>query len=145
MSTSSMKRRIGRLHVIVAQWTSKKCTKKHMHVQSSCFARKNNCFLTLLLLLLLLLSSSLLKVPIFSMIGLIKSVPARQPTSSVFAHCRKVKTMRSKKINDESQFSYFINSVKWNNALEVRSRDKHGVHISGYLCNQCIARLWASW
>ena len=29
MSTSSMKRRIGRLHVIVAQWTSKICTKKH--------------------------------------------------------------------------------------------------------------------
>ena len=32
-----------------------------MHVQSSCFAHKTNCFLSLLLLLL---SSSLLKVPI---------------------------------------------------------------------------------
>ena len=66
-----------------------------MHVQSSCFARKNKCFLTLLLLLLL--SSSLLKVPIVSMIGLIKSVPARQPTCSVFVHCRKVKTSREKR------------------------------------------------
>ena len=28
MSTSSMKRRIGRLHVVVVQRTSKKCTKK---------------------------------------------------------------------------------------------------------------------
>ena len=65
-----------------------------MHVQSSCFARKNKCFLTLLLLLL---SSSLLKVPIVSMIGLIKSVPARQPTCSVFVHCRKVKTSREKR------------------------------------------------
>ena len=64
-----------------------------MHVQSSCFARKNKCFLTLLLLL----SSSLLKVPIVSMIGLIKSVPARQPTCSVFVHCRKVKTSREKR------------------------------------------------
>ena len=34
-----------------------------MHVQSSCFAHKSNCFLTLLLLLL---SSSLLKVPIIN-------------------------------------------------------------------------------
>ena len=65
-----------------------------MHVQSSCFARKNKCFLTLLLLLL---SSSLLKVPIVSMIGLIKSVPARQPTCSVFVHCREVKTSREKR------------------------------------------------
>ena len=29
MSTSSIKRRIGRFHVVVVQWTSKKCTKKH--------------------------------------------------------------------------------------------------------------------
>ena len=65
-----------------------------MHVQSSCFTRKNKCFLTLLLLLL---SSSLLKVPIVSMIGLIKSVPARQPTCSVYVHCRKVKTSREKR------------------------------------------------
>ena len=65
-----------------------------MHVQSSCFARKNKCFLTLLLLLL---SSSLLKFPIVSMIGLIKSVPARQPTCSVFVHCREVKTSREKR------------------------------------------------
>ena len=28
MSTSSIKRRIGRFHVVVVQWTSKKCTKK---------------------------------------------------------------------------------------------------------------------
>ena len=28
MSTSSTKRRIVRFHVVVVQWTSKKCTKK---------------------------------------------------------------------------------------------------------------------
>ena len=28
MSTSSIKRQIRRLHVVVVQWTSKKCTKK---------------------------------------------------------------------------------------------------------------------
>ena len=28
MSTSSIKLRIGRFHVVVVQWTSKKCTKK---------------------------------------------------------------------------------------------------------------------
>ena len=28
MSTSSIKRRIGRFHVVFVQWTSKKCTKK---------------------------------------------------------------------------------------------------------------------
>ena len=28
MSTSSIKRRIGRFHVVVVQWTSKKCTEK---------------------------------------------------------------------------------------------------------------------
>ena len=28
MSTSSTKRPIGRFHVVVVQWTSKKCTKK---------------------------------------------------------------------------------------------------------------------
>ena len=28
MSSSSIKRRIGRFHVVVVQWTSKKCTKK---------------------------------------------------------------------------------------------------------------------
>ena len=41
MSTSSMKRRIGTLHVVVVQWTSKKCTKKRdaraEHARS-CFA-----------------------------------------------------------------------------------------------------------
>ena len=60
MTTSSIKRRrIGRFHVVVVQWTSKKCTKSVMYVQSSCFAHKSNFSLTLLLLL----SSSLLKVP----------------------------------------------------------------------------------
>ena len=52
MSTSSIKRRIGRFHVVVVQWTLKKCTKKKsvMHVQSCCFAHHEiNCFLTLLL------------------------------------------------------------------------------------------------
>ena len=29
MSTSSIKRQISRFHVVVVQWTSKKCTKKH--------------------------------------------------------------------------------------------------------------------
>ena len=28
MSTSSIKRQIGRFHVVVVQWTTKKCTKK---------------------------------------------------------------------------------------------------------------------
>ena len=28
MSTSSIKRRIGKFHVVVVQWTSTKCTKK---------------------------------------------------------------------------------------------------------------------
>ena len=60
MTTSSIKsRRIGMFHVVVVQWTSKKCTKNVMHVQSSCFAHKSNFSLTLLLLS----SSSLLKVP----------------------------------------------------------------------------------
>ena len=45
MSTSFIKQRIGRFHVVVVQ----KCTKK----QRNCFADKTNCFLTL----------SLLKVP----------------------------------------------------------------------------------
>ena len=45
MSTSFIKQRIGRFHVVVVQ----KCTKK----QRSCFAHKTNCFLTF----------SLLKVP----------------------------------------------------------------------------------
>ena len=39
MSTSSIKRQIRRFHVVVVQWTSKKCTKSVMHVQSCCFAR----------------------------------------------------------------------------------------------------------
>ena len=60
MSTSSIKHRIGRFHVVVVQWTSKKkCTKERDARQSCCFAHKTNCFLTLLWLS----SSSLLKVP----------------------------------------------------------------------------------
>ena len=41
MSTSSINRRIESFHVVVVQWTSKKCTKKR---ESSCFARKTNCY-----------------------------------------------------------------------------------------------------
>ena len=41
MSTSSIKSQIRRFHVVVVQWTSKKCTKKH--VQSCCLAYKTNC------------------------------------------------------------------------------------------------------
>ena len=60
MSMSSIKRRIGGFHVVVVQWTLKKCTKKREHVQSCCFAHhETNCFLTLLLLS----SLSLVKVP----------------------------------------------------------------------------------
>ena len=43
MSTSSIKRRIGRFHVVVVQWTSKKCTKKRdaraEHAQLFCCRR----------------------------------------------------------------------------------------------------------
>ena len=60
MSTSSIKRRIERFHVLVVQWTSKSIVKRVMHVQRSYFAHKTNCFLTLLLWSS---SSSLLKVP----------------------------------------------------------------------------------
>ena len=31
MFTSSIKRRIGRFHVVAVRWTSKKCNKKHDH------------------------------------------------------------------------------------------------------------------
>ena len=41
MSTSSINRRIESFHVVVVQWTSKKCTKK---LESSCFAHKTNCY-----------------------------------------------------------------------------------------------------
>ena len=45
MFTSSTKRPIGpRFHVVVVQWTSKKCTKSVMHEQSCCFAHKFDCF-----------------------------------------------------------------------------------------------------
>ena len=37
MSTSSTKRRIGRFHIVVVQWTS-------VDLQSCCFAHKTNCF-----------------------------------------------------------------------------------------------------
>ena len=37
MSTSSIKRQIRRFHVVVVQWTSKKCTKKRDARQSCCF------------------------------------------------------------------------------------------------------------
>ena len=51
MSTSSIKRRIGRVHVVVVQWTSQRnVLKSVMHVHRSCFAHKTNCFLTLPLL-----------------------------------------------------------------------------------------------
>ena len=40
MSTSSIKRHIGRFHVVVVQWTSKKCTKN----RDCRFAHKTNCF-----------------------------------------------------------------------------------------------------
>ena len=42
MSASSIKRRIGRFHVVVVQWTSKKLGTIVMHVQTSCFAHKTN-------------------------------------------------------------------------------------------------------
>ena len=45
-STSSIKSRIGRLHVVVVQWTSKKCTKKR---DACAEGHKTNCFLTFLL------------------------------------------------------------------------------------------------
>ena len=37
MSTSSIKRQIRSFHVVVVQWTSKKCTKKLDARQSCCF------------------------------------------------------------------------------------------------------------
>ena len=40
-----MKRGVRRFYVVAVWWTSKKCTKKRMHVQSCCFARKTNFFL----------------------------------------------------------------------------------------------------
>ena len=47
------KRCIGRFHVVVVQWTSKKCTKKRDACAEQLFARKTNCFLTLKLPILL--------------------------------------------------------------------------------------------
>ena len=44
MSTSTTKRPIGRFHVVVVQWTSKKCTKSVMHERSCCFAHKFDSF-----------------------------------------------------------------------------------------------------
>ena len=44
MSTSSIKRRIGRFHVVVVQWTSKKCTKKRDARAEQFFVHKTNCF-----------------------------------------------------------------------------------------------------
>ena len=41
MSTSSKKRRF---HVLVVQWTSKKCTKSVKHVQCRCFTHNTNRF-----------------------------------------------------------------------------------------------------
>ena len=58
MSTSSLGGRVSRRSRVV----DVNVLKSVMHVQSSCFAHKTNCFLSLLLLLLS--SSSLLKVPI---------------------------------------------------------------------------------
>ena len=60
MSTSSTKRRIGRFHIVVVQWTS-------VDLQSCCFAHKTNFFffaLSLSLSLSLSSSSSFLKVPV---------------------------------------------------------------------------------
>ena len=47
MLTFSIKRRIRRFPVVVARWTSTKCTKSVLQVQSYCFAHKTNCFFTL--------------------------------------------------------------------------------------------------
>ena len=44
MSTSPIKRRIGRFYIVVVLWMSKKCTKNVMHLQSCCFAHKNQLF-----------------------------------------------------------------------------------------------------
>ena len=60
MSTSSIKRQIGRFHVVVVQWTSKKCTNKHN-------ARAELLFWSLSLLFFKVVVaswSSLLKLPI---------------------------------------------------------------------------------
>ena len=59
MSTSPTKRRIGRFHVVVVQWTSKKFTKKRDVRAEQLFCSLNQFFLTFLLSS----SSSLLKVP----------------------------------------------------------------------------------
>ena len=40
MSASSAKRRIGRFHVVVVQWTSKKYTKKRDSRSNRAFAHK---------------------------------------------------------------------------------------------------------
>ena len=44
MSTSSTQRRIGRFHVVVVQWTSKKCTEKCDARAELLFSHKDNCF-----------------------------------------------------------------------------------------------------
>ena len=45
MFTSPIKRRVRWFHIVVVPWTSRKSTKKRAdHVQSCCFAHRNNCF-----------------------------------------------------------------------------------------------------
>ena len=44
--TSSIKREIRRVHVVVVQKRAEKCTKSRVHVESCCFADKTFCFLT---------------------------------------------------------------------------------------------------
>ena len=90
---------------------------------------------------------------------LAKSVPARQPTTSVFVYCRKGKKCSKKrhekrKINDESQFSYLINSllyksireiIRWKSILQANTTFTSVGYISVHdVFVECTAQLWAS-
>ena len=56
MSTSSIKCRIGRFHVVVVQWTSKKCTKKRDARAELLFWLQNQLFFDVVVVVVVVVS-----------------------------------------------------------------------------------------
>ena len=56
MTTSSIKRRIGRFHVVVVQWTSKKCTKKRDARAEQLFCSENQFFFDVLVVVVVVVA-----------------------------------------------------------------------------------------
>ena len=65
MSTSSIKRQIGRFNVVVVQWTSKKCTKRRDARAELLFWPLNLLFVELVVLVVVVLLK--LPIPTFSL------------------------------------------------------------------------------